>query len=225
MKLKTPDGAYMMPDDNLFDPIYSHLAKRGRPLVAHFADPIEAWLPLDPKSVNFSYYANNPEWHVHGREGFPSHAEILAAADNVLAKHPDLIMLAAHLGSMEHDLDALAQRLDRHPNLYVDVSARTPALTRQPAKQVRDFFIKYQDRVLYGVDVGEFTPGATPSKDERVKFTKAMERCYRTDFAYYAGKGSQEYGRREIEGLALPRSVLKKFYHGNARRLMPALAE
>ncbi len=225
MELRTPDGGYLMPDDPLFDPIYDHLASRGKPLIAHFADPIEAWLPLEPGSVNYAYYANDPEWHVYGREGYPSHEQIMAAADSILVKHPQLVMLGAHLGSMEHDLEALSKRLDQYPNLHVDVSARTGALMRQPAEKVRSFFLTYQDRILYGVDVGEYTPGATLSEEDRIAFTEQMEDRYRTDYQYYASCGRHTFGRSEVECLALPREVLEKFYHGNAQRLMPALAQ
>lgn len=224
MDLKTPAGAHMMPDDPLFDPIYSHLATIGKPLMAHFADPLEAWLPLDPNGVNYGYYSDSPEWHVYGREGFPSHAQILAAGDRILEKHPKLIMIGAHLASMDHDLDALAKRLDRHPNLHVDVSARTTALFRQPVETVRNFFVTYQDRILYGVDVGEYTPGGSPSMEQRVAFTENMERCYRTDYQFYAARGKHIIGGREVESPALPYTVLKKIYHGNAQRLMPVLA-
>ncbi len=225
MELKHPDGSYLMPDDPLFDPIYDHIAACGKPLTAHVADPLEAWLPLNPAGVNYSYYSNNPEWHVYGREGYPSHAQILGATDRVLAKHPKLVMIGAHLGSMDHDLEALAKRLDAFSNLYVDVSARTSALFGQPVDTVRDFFMTYQDRMLYGVDVGEFTPDHVPTDEERIAFTRRMESCYRADYQFYAGCGKHTFGRNEIECLALPREVLDKFYHRNAQRLMPALAE
>lgn len=225
MELKTADGGYVMPDDPLFDPIYEHIAACGKPLTAHFADPLEAWLPLDPSGVNYSYYANTPEWHVYGRESFPGHSEILAAADRILVKHPRLVMIAAHLASMEHDLDALAARLDHLPNLYVDVSARTPALWRQPAARVRDFLLTYQDRILYGVDVGEFDPDSNPSATERAAFTVRMEKHYRSDYLFYSGNGKHAFGRSEVQCLALPHDVLEKFYHGNAQRLMPALGD
>jgi len=224
MELRTPSGAYLMPDDALFDPVYEHLTVCGKPLMSHFADPMEAWLPLDPDAANYSYYSNNPEWHVYGREDFPSHGRIMDACDQVLTKHPQLIMIGAHLASMDHDLDALAQRLDRHPNLYVDVSARTFSLCRQPTEKVRDFFLRYQDRILYGADIGEYVPGEIPSREARIAFTEFMERYYRADYWFYAEKGRHTVGGREVECLALPQSILEKFYHGNAQRLMPALA-
>ncbi len=213
MELKKPDGTYLMPDDPVFDPIYEHLAKRGKPLMAHFADPVDAWLPLDPRSVHYAYFRDNPKWHLYGREDVPNHAAILAARDNIMVKHPDLVVVGAHLGSMAHDVDEVAKRFDRFPNFHVDVSARTPVLRQQPTDKVREFFIKYQDRILYGLDASKVTQGDAPSEEERVAFTREIEKTYRAEYQYYAGT------------LALPRTVLEKFYHKNAQRVMPALAE
>jgi acetyl esterase/lipase/predicted TIM-barrel fold metal-dependent hydrolase len=224
MEVKTPAGAFMMPDDSVLDPIYGYLTNQRRPLMAHFADPIDAWRPLDPASAHHAYYASHPDWHVYGRKDFPTHAEILDARDRMLARHPDLVVIAAHLGSEAHDLDSLAKRFDRLPNLYADVAARTPELQRQPAAKVREFFIRYQDRLLYGTDAEQYTPGRLPSAEERAAFVSRMESWYRRDFEYYSGKGSRKLNGREVGCLELPRPVLDKFYHGNARRLIPGIA-
>ena len=224
MELKTPTGAYLMPDDPVLDPIYAYLAKQRRPLMAHFADPIDAWRPLDPGSAHYDYFSKHPEWHLYGKKGLPGHTEILAARDRMLAKHPDLVVIAAHLGSEAHDLDALAKRFDRFPNLYADVAARTPELRRQPAEKVRQFFIRYQDRLLYGTDADKYTEGRLPTPEEQAAFAATMEKWYRSEFDYYAGQGRRESGGREIEGLGLPREVLEKFYHRNAQRLLPGMA-
>jgi predicted TIM-barrel fold metal-dependent hydrolase len=223
MELKTTTGAYLMPDDPVFDPIYAHLAAKGRPLMAHFADPIDAWRPLDAGSAHYSYYSKHPEWHLYGKQGLPGHAEILAARDRMLSKHPDLVVIAAHLGSEAHDLDALAKRFDRFPNLYADVAARTPELRRHPAEKVRKFFMRYQDRLLYGTDADKYTEGRLPTSEERAAFVASMEKWYRNDFDYYAGQGKRKSGSREIESLGLPREVLEKFYHQNAQRLLIGL--
>jgi predicted TIM-barrel fold metal-dependent hydrolase len=223
MELKTSTGTFVLPDDPVFDPIYAHLARQSRPLMAHFGDPIDAWQPLDPNSPHHAYYASHPEWHLHGKPGFPSHADILAARDRLLAKYRDLVVIAAHLGSEAHDLDSLGRRFDRFPNLYADVSARTPELQRHPAAKVREFFVRYQDRLLYGTDADQYTPGREPTAEERAAFVRRMEAWYRRDFDYYAGQGMRTLGGRDVECLGLPRAVLEKFYHRNAQRLMPGL--
>ena len=223
--LKTPDGAFMLPDDPLLDPVYAHLATRGKPLHAHLAEPLDAWRPLDPESVHYRYYSEHPEWHLYGKPDYPSHADIIAARDRILEKHPTLVVIAAHLASLEHEVDEVAARLDRYPNLYVEVAARTRDLTYQPAEKVRAFFTKYQDRILYGVD-RTWMPHSSetpPTDDERERFVRDLEAQYRLDYAYYAGTGIVDYRGREVQALGLAADVLAKFYHRNAQRVIPGL--
>jgi predicted TIM-barrel fold metal-dependent hydrolase len=218
--IKTRDGKFMLPDDPLFDPIYAHIAKRGKVLHAHLAEPIDAWLPLDPNSAHYNYYSTNPEWHLYGKPEYPSHAAIIAARDRIMEKHPTLVVLGAHLGSLEHDLEGIAARFDKYPNFFIECSARTRNLTRHPSDKVRAFMIKYQDRILYGVDAGW-----KPYRMERVTdaqrqgHVNRVELRYRADYDYYAGKGEITYDNRKVQALNLPRGVLEKFYHQNAQRL------
>jgi len=226
MEIKTPEGAYVMPDDPVFDPIYQHLQQRGIPLLAHLAEPVAAWLPLDPKSPHYGYYSSHPEWHVYQKKGFPSHARILEARDRLLAQYPKLIHIGAHCGSMSHDVSEIAKRMDQYPNFYIDVSARTKDLAFQPAAKVRAFFRKYYDRILYGVDLsyGSRT-GAPSSKEQQLRFARQTEARYRQEYKYYAGSGTVRFNNRDCECLALPHPILKKFYHENAQSLLPALGQ
>ncbi|HXY39182.1 MAG TPA: amidohydrolase family protein, partial [Vicinamibacteria bacterium] len=137
MELRDAKGRYLLPDDPVFDGVFSGMAKRGTTVYAHIAEPIAAWLPLDPQNPDYSYYKDNPAWHVHGRTGVPSKEEILAGRDRLLAKHPTLRVVGCHLGSMEEDVDAIAQRLDRYPNFVVDTAARITHLSLQPREKVR----------------------------------------------------------------------------------------
>ena len=224
MEIKDRQGRFVLPSDALFDPIYAFLTERGKPLLAHLAEPREAWLPLDPASVHYGYYSRNPEWHLHGRAGYPTHEELVASRDRILERHPRLTVIGAHLGSLEHDVDEIARRFDRYPNFYVDCSARTTDLTRQPADKVRAFLVKYQDRVLYGLDQTRSPdPKREDSKEERQRFVRDLEGAYRRDFRYYAGEGEMEYRGKTVRCLSLPREVLEKLYHGNAERIVPGL--
>lgn len=218
--IKDRDGRFILPDDPRFDPIYAHIAARRKVLHAHLAEPIDAWRPLDRNSPHYAYYSSNPEWHLHGKPQYPSHAAIIAARDRILEKHPTLTVLGAHLGSLEHDLDGIAERFDRYPNFHIEVSARTRNLARHPSAKVRAFFLKYQDRVLYGLDQS-WKPyrekNVTPT--QRQGHLTRLELRYRADYEYYAGRGGITYDNRPVEALALPREVLEKFYHRNAQRL------
>jgi predicted TIM-barrel fold metal-dependent hydrolase len=219
--IKNRDGKFILPDDPLFDPIYAHLAKRGKPLHAHLAEPIDAWRPLDPNSNHYSYYSTNPQWHLYGKPEYPSHAAIIAARDNIMKKHPALVVLGAHLGSLEHDLDGIAERLERYPNFYIEVAARTRNLTRHPPEKVRALFLKYPNRILYGVDAN-WKPFLRPERtapSQREGHIRTLEVRYKADYDYYAGSGEISYLGRKTQALNLPRSVLEKFYHENAERL------
>jgi predicted TIM-barrel fold metal-dependent hydrolase len=224
MEIKDRQGRFVLPDDPLFDPIYAFLTERKKPLLAHLAEPREAWLPLDPQGVHYGYYSKNPEWHLYGRAGFPSHEEIVAARDRILERHPRLTVIGAHLGSLEHDVDEVARRLDRYPNFFVDCSARTVDLTRQPHDKVRAFLVSYQDRVLYGLDQTRAPdPQRESTAEERLRFVRTLEESYRRDFRYYAGEGEMDYRGKTVRCLGLPREVLEKLYHGNAERIIPGL--
>ena len=221
MEIKDQNGKFVLPDDPRFDPIYAHLAKVGKPLHAHIAEPIDAWLPLDPASPHHFYYAKRPEWHLYGKPGAPSHADLIAARDNIMKKHPTLVVTGAHLASLEHDLDAIADRLERFPNFHIEVSARARNLVRHPSDKVRALFLKYPDRIMYGLDAmwKPFMRKKPPTDLERRGHLLMLELRYRQDFDYYAGQGEMLYTERKVEALHLPRSVLEKFYNGNARRI------
>jgi len=218
--IKDADGTFILPDDPRFDPIYAFIAARGKVLHAHLAEPIDAWLPLNPDSNHYHYYSTNPEWHLYGKPGYPTHAAIIAARDRILEKHPNLVVLGAHLGSMEHDLDAIAERLERHPNFHIEVSARTRNLTRHPPEKVRALFLRFPDRILYGLDASwkPYLRGGTTDILRQAHVGRLRER-YLADYRYYAGSGEMEYNGRTVQALNLPPEVLKKFYHGNAQRL------
>jgi predicted TIM-barrel fold metal-dependent hydrolase len=221
LQVKKKDGTFMLPDDAIFDPIYAHLAARRKPLLAHLAEPIDAWRPLDPGSPHYRYYSSNPQWHLYGKPEYPSHAAIIAARDRILVKHPTLTLIGAHLGSLEHDLDGIAQRLDRYPNFHIECAARTRNLTRHPSEKVRALFLKYSDRIMYGVDAS-WKPylSREPTEAQRQDHVRRLEERYRADYEYYAGTGEMQYDGRPVQSLGLPRDVLEKFYNRNARRVL-----
>jgi predicted TIM-barrel fold metal-dependent hydrolase len=217
MELRRPDGAYVLPDDDVFAPIFTALAERGVTVYAHLAEPIAAWEPLDPRSPDYGYYKNNPAWYVHGRAGVPSKEAILAARDRLLEKHPRLRVVGCHLGSMEEDVDDIARRLDRYPNFAVDTAARVVHLMRQPREKVRAFLMRYPDRVLYGTDIG-LIPG-----EDGAKVARKLEERYARDWAYFATAQEVDDDGRTVPGLALPEAVLRKVFHENALRWVPGL--
>jgi hypothetical protein len=223
MELLKPDGAYLLPDDPLFDPIYEHLASVNRSLLTHIAEPLECWLPLRPGSPHYGYYSNNPQWHMANRPEVPDHATLMRARDHIVAKHPTLRVIGAHLGSLEYDVDEVALRLDRYPNFAVDISARLVDLAVQPSDKVRDFFLRYADRILFGTDIVMRRRPSTLPPAERSAAVELLRQSYLTHFAYFREAGTVTVRDRQTQGLHLPDDVQAHFYCKNAQAWYPGI--
>jgi predicted TIM-barrel fold metal-dependent hydrolase len=218
MEIKTPDGRYVMPDDEVFAPIYREIAAENKTLVAHVAEPSSCWQPPNPDSPDYDYYKENPEWYMYLHPDHPRKETILAARDHLLAENPQLRVVGAHLGSMETDVDEIAKRFDRYPNFAVDTAARMEYLMLAPREKVRNFLIKYQDRVLYGTDLEFLNAEATPDA------LKDWQETYARDWKFLATDQTLQLRDRSIEGLNLPEPVLRRIYHDNAVRWIPGIA-
>jgi predicted TIM-barrel fold metal-dependent hydrolase len=223
MAVKRPDGDFLMPDDPLFDPIYEHLATIGKPLLTHIAEPLACWQPLDERNPHYGYYSRNPQWHMYGRDDFPSHETLMAARDRVLAKHPRLRMVGAHLASLEYDVAVLAERLDRYPNLAVDISARLVDLAIQDSATVREFFLRYPDRILFGTDVVMRQPPSTLAEPERTAAIQSLRETYQLHFAYLASDRPLTVRGFATVGIHLPQPVLEQIYLHNALAWYPGV--
>jgi predicted TIM-barrel fold metal-dependent hydrolase len=210
MELKDQSGRFVMPDDPRFEPIYKDIAEAGKTLIAHLAEPDSCWQPPNPNSPDYSYYNEHPEWYMFTKPDHPRKEAIIQARDHILEENPQLRVVGAHLGSLEMNLDELGQRLDHFPNFAVDVAARTVYLAIQPHEKVRQFLITYQDRILYGTDLGLYGHQDTATAE------KSWAKQYATDWAFFSSDKAVTYRGRQVKGLALPPEVLRKLYHDNA---------
>lgn len=206
-------GNFVFLDNPLFVPVLEFMQASGKPLLAHIGEPRNCWLPLDSMTVNGdrSYFTNNPQYHMYLHPEYPSHERLMESRDQVLASYPDLKLVGAHLGSLEWDVDVLAERLDRYPNYAVDLAARVCHLQIQEREKVRDFLSKYQDRILYATDMG--------IRDGNIEDTrKWLENEWHSDWAYFAGDSlmSSRHTDKQFMGLALEEEVLRKIFYSNA---------
>lgn len=217
MEVQEPDGRFALPDDPLFEPILRYLAEHKRTLLTHIAEPLECWLPLREGTPHYGYFSRNPQWHMYNRPDFPSHEALMDARDAVLARHPDLRMVGAHLGSLEYDTDAVAARLERYPNFAVDISARLADLAVQDSAKVRQFFLDYQDRILFGTDIVMRHDLARLDEAARTEIIENMRHNYQTHRAYLESDGPVTVRQYQTTGLGLPPDVLEKIYVTNAQ--------
>jgi predicted TIM-barrel fold metal-dependent hydrolase len=223
MEVKCPDGAFFFPDDPLLDPIYETVTASGKTLLTHIAEPLACWQPLNERNPHYGYYSRNPQWHMYGRSEYPSHEALMAARDRVLAKHPRLRMVGAHLASLEYDVDVLAARLDRYPNLAVDISARLVDLATQESTKVREFIIRYQDRILFGTDVVMRERPSSLDEAGCNAAVAALRSTYDLHFAYLEGNQPLTVRTFATTGLNLPADVLDRLYIHNAKAWYPGV--
>ena len=224
MVIRDAQGDYIQIDDPRFQPIWDFLMQEGIPVLAHIGEPRAAWLPLDEASPHYNYYKNNPQYHAYQFPEIPRWETIMQARDRWLANNPDLTVIGAHLGSMAYDVDEVARRLDQYPNFFVETAARFGDLARQPSDRVRAFFIRYQDRILYGTDLSTRAPASDPSEAERER--DRMDQRFLLHWRYLTRADTLEFSDYGIwysattPGLDLPREVVEKFYYQNAARLL-----
>ena len=112
-------------------------------------------------------------------------------------------------------VDELAKRLDKFPNMAVDMAERICHLqfqSRIDREKVRNFVIKYQDRLIYGTDFG-FDSTSNIDK-EKIHWHKT----WLADWKYFVTNETMTATQfdGEFRGLRLPREVVDKIYRINA---------
>jgi predicted TIM-barrel fold metal-dependent hydrolase len=216
---KDAKGNLIKLDDPGLAPVAEHVQALGVPLIAHQAEPYNCWLPLDQMTTNNDreYFAKHPKYYMYLHPEMPTHEDLMVARDRFVAAHPQLKFVGAHMASLEYDVGVLAAFLDRYPNATVDLAARMSQVQYQSIRdrdKLRNFFIRYQDRLLYGTDL---TQG--PDSDP-VAFKAEAHAYWVSDWRYLATGESQRIDMLEadVPGLALPREVIDKIYYRNAVR-------
>jgi predicted TIM-barrel fold metal-dependent hydrolase len=214
-----PSGRLVSIDDPRFDPMWDACGRLGLPVAIHISDPEAFFLPTDRFNERYEELANHPDW-AFNTPGFPAHLELLAACDRVFQRHPKTTFLALHVGHNAENLPLVGERLDRSPNMCVEIGARIGELGRQP-RTARRFFEKYQDRILFGTDA---VPGGieTPQQIFGDELYRIYYRFLETEDEYfdYAPAPVPPQGRWRIYGLGLPDAILRKVYYENADRLL-----
>ncbi|MBY5958186.1 amidohydrolase [Membranicola marinus] len=212
-------GELIMIDDPKFKPIFQYIQNRNKTLMGHIGEPKNCWLPLDAMTTNNdrNYFQRHPEYHMYLQPEMPSYQDQIDARDHMLEQNPELTFVAAHLASLEWSVDEIAERLDRFPNMSVELAARMGQIFYQTSKdreRVREFFIRYQDRIMYGTDMGD---GGNTPRDE---LHQNMENTWKRDWQYFVTdeKMESELINAPFHGLKLPAAVVDKIYYTNAVR-------
>ncbi|GJM29493.1 MAG: hypothetical protein DHS20C17_21280 [Cyclobacteriaceae bacterium] len=226
MVFRDKNGNQVMVDDPKLDIIFKWLASKGVPVIGHLGEPKNCWLPIEEMTTNNDkvYFEEHPQYHMYNHPDLPSYEEQIAARDRMLENNPDLIFIGAHVGSLEWSVDELAKRLDRFPNMSVDLAARMGQLfyqTQHEPDKVRAFFIKYQDRLLYATDM------ADSGSREVAELQNSMHKTWLRDWKFFVSDDAMtsDLISGDFRGLKLPKIIVDKLYSGNARKWLKMFPE
>ena len=208
LTLKDASGKRVPTDDPRLDPIFKKCAELGIPVLIHTGEPNSFFDKHDRFNERWLELKMFPR-RARPADKFPSWEKVMSEQHNLFAKHPKTIFINAHFGWMANDLKRLGELIDKYPNVYPEVAAIVAELGRQP-KFAREFFIKYQDRILFGKDT--YRP---------VEYHTYF-RIFETDDEYFP-YFRKRHAFWRMYGLNLPDKVLKKFYYKNALKIIPRI--
>jgi predicted TIM-barrel fold metal-dependent hydrolase len=218
LREQVTSGLLVKIDDRRFDPMWEAAGAHRMPVAIHTSDPEAFFLPTDRFNERYEELSAHPDWSFYGKD-FPSNLELQEARNRVMARHSRTQFVVLHVGDSEN-LPYVSELLDRYPNMHVETGARIGELGRQP-RASRNFFDKYQDRILFGTDA---VPGGndTPQQIFGERLYEIYYRFLETEDEYfdYAPAPKPPQGRWRIYGIGLPEKILRKVYYENAERLL-----
>lgn len=210
LTIRKPDGSRLRIDDPALDPIWEACARLNLPVFIHTGDPQEFWQPIDYQNERWLELALFPNRR-YPADQYPSFEQLVTERDNLFRRHPKTTFVTAHLGWHASELGHLAKLMDEMPNLHAEVGAVLYDIGRQP-RVAREFFVKYQDRILFGKD--SYQPVEYPYYWRVFETNDDYFDYYRDYHAFW-----------KLYGIDLPDDVLKKVYYKNALRVMPRVPQ
>jgi predicted TIM-barrel fold metal-dependent hydrolase len=208
LSTRKADGARLAIDDPTLDPVWQAAARLNLPVFIHTADPASFFKPMDYSNERWLETALFPNRRFPA-DSFPSFEQLMTERDNMVRRNPRTTFVIAHMSWYANDLGKLAKLMDEFPNVVTEMGAVLYDIGRQP-RVARDFFIKYQDRILFGKD--SFQPEEYPYYWRVFETRDDYFDYYRDYHAYW-----------KLYGIDLPDEVLKKIYYKNALRITRGL--
>lgn len=207
LTLTDSSGNLLRIDDERFAPVFEKAAELGMAVMFHTADPAAFFKPINAQNERYEELAAHPDW---AYSSVPAEKwDLLEQRNRVFTRHPNTTFVGAHVGESGEDLAFVRKMLVEHPNVLIDISARTPELGRQPYT-ARKLFLDFPDRILFGTDL-------LPEPEMYRLYYRFLQTA--DEYFQYPSHASRQ-GRWNIYGLFLPDDVLRKVYRENALKLL-----
>ena len=208
LRNKDTSGKRLAIDDPRLGPVWEKCGELGIPVIIHAADPKSFWDPMDGDNERWLELKTKPGRKRSDTEP-ASWQQIIDEQHNMFRNHPNTTFINAHFGWFANDLGRLGELIEEMPNMYVELAAIIAELGRQP-RNAHDFFVKYQDKILFGKD--SWRPKEFPTYFRVLESDDEYFPYHKKYHAYWA-----------MYGLDLPDEVLKKVYYKNALKIVPGL--
>ena len=150
LSVKDNNGKRVTVDDPRLDAIWEKCGELKIPVLIHTADPKPFWDTEDEHNERWLEIASHPNRKRSDTDPAPWET-LIEEQHRMFKKHPRTTFIAAHFGWYPNNLPKLGQLMDALPNIVVEFGAVIAELGRQP-RTARQFFEKYQDRILFGKD-------------------------------------------------------------------------
>ncbi len=220
MDFRDNAGNLIMIDNPKLDSIFKYVKGLKVPLIGHLGEPKDCWLPTDKMIVNYlrDYFTQHPEYHMYAHPELPSYEDQITCRNTMLEKNMDIVFVGAHFASLEWSVDRLAEFLERFPLAVVDTAARIGEIQYQTINnrsKVRNFFVKYQDRIMYATDTFQ-----EPDMDQHI-FKQDVHNKWISDWQFFTTDDTMTVSDLDdsFEGLKLPKKVIDKIYKTNAEKI------
>src|SRR5918993_3252789 len=208
LSVKGANGARVPLDDAELDPLWAACARLKLPVLIHTGEPAPFFEPVDVTNERWLELQVHPQRR-RPADTFPAFEALMAERGRPFTPARDTMFIAAHMGFHANDLGRLGRMLDAMPNVYVETGAILAELGRQP-RFAREFFTKYQDRVLFGKD--SWAPAEYPYFWRVFETADEYFDYYRDYHAFW-----------KLYGLDLPDGVLRRVYFGDAVKLLAGI--
>jgi predicted TIM-barrel fold metal-dependent hydrolase len=202
------DGTRLQINDPELAPLWDTAARLNIPVIIHTAEPQEFFHQPTLQNERWLELALFPDRRQYLNKNV-TFEQLTAERNDLFKRHPKTRFMAAHFGWHANNLGLAAKLLDEHPNVVLELAAILYDLGRQP-RTAHDFFMKYQDRILFGKDT--YAPSEFPYYWRVLETTDEYFDYYRDYHAFW-----------NLYGMGLPDGVLRKVYHQNALRVTPGL--